>query len=103
LATVASMKDKYVTFKFAPMTIKDGKTERFTIKADIIGGADTNIDFVVENKLDLTATASKVGFVSTDITGLTSQVVAVDAGEVSLLVEEPATTKIREDKKDITL
>jgi len=103
LATVASMRDKYVTFKFAPMTIKDGKTERFTIKADIIGGADTNIDFVIENKLDLTATASKVGFVSADIDDLTTQPVDVDAGEVSLFIDEPTSTKIREDKKDITL
>jgi hypothetical protein len=37
LAKVANMTSKYVTFKFnTPVTIKDGNTEKFVVKADIV-------------------------------------------------------------------
>lgn len=103
VAKVASMASKYVTFKLTtPVVIKDGKTEKFVVKADIVGGAADTINFTLDNDLDVTASASKYGYVtvagSVNTTALT-----VEAGEVTLSAIDPTVTDVREDKDDVIL
>jgi len=74
------------------------------MKADIVGGAGKNIQVIVDNVLDVTATGDKYGFVSfTNGLSTSNQTVNIDAGEVSLLIVEPTSTKVREDRKDVEL
>lgn len=103
ISKISSMNGKYVTFKLStPVTIKESNTAKFVVKADVVGGAGDNVKFILDNDLDITASASKYGYVSvTD--SLSDTAVNVQAGEVSLIQIEPTNTEVRKDKDDIVL
>ncbi|EKD66657.1 MAG: hypothetical protein ACD_49C00025G0001 [uncultured bacterium (gcode 4)] len=103
VADAVSNGSKYFTFKMAtPVVVKEGKTEKFVVKADVVGGAGETINFVLDNDLDISATASKYGYVSiTD--SLAGTALTVQAWEVTLIQIDPTNTEVRQDKDDIVL
>lgn len=105
VASTTSSNGGYVTFNLKDVyTITDGKTVEFKVYADIVGGADETIKFVIEKPLDITAYGSKYAGINVDITDNTVlQTLTVQAGEVTLIAIDPTTTDIRKDKDDIVL
>ncbi|MDD2565975.1 MAG: hypothetical protein PHZ26_03465, partial [Candidatus Gracilibacteria bacterium] len=103
VADAVSNGTKYFTFKFnAPIVVAEGKTEKFVVKGDVVGGAGETINFVLDNELDISATASKYGYVNiTD--SLVGTALTVQAGEITLIQIDPTNTEIRQDKNDIVL
>ncbi|MFZ2151084.1 MAG: S-layer homology domain-containing protein [Candidatus Absconditicoccaceae bacterium] len=105
LDTVASISDKYLTFNFDEITITDGNNKKFTVEADIIGGASDTIDFELENDLDITAVGTQYGY-GAQVTGRTSftpAAITVDAGEVTMSYADPTSTEVRKDKDNVEL
>jgi len=104
VAEVASLTSKYVTFDLGDgVEIKEGKTEKFLVKADVIGWASKTVDFYLDNVLDVSATASKYGYVNAVNTDLTSgsTAVTVQAGEITISATDASNTDIRKDKNDV--
>ena len=102
VATVAHMTDKYVTFNFDPIVIEDDKNESFTVKADIMGGAGDDINFVLDNVIDITASASKYNAVNIGGT-FDGGTVDIDAGELTLYAIDAERDEIRQDKANVIL
>lgn len=106
VASTAKMNGKYVTFELAsPIEIKESNTAKFVVKADIVGGAGDTVEFYLDNVLDISATASKNGYVtvSSSLAQTDTSAVTVQAWEVTLIDVDAETTKIREDKDDVVL
>lgn len=106
VASTAKMNGKYVTFELdSPITIKESNTAKFVVKTDIVGGAGDTVEFYLDNVLDVSATASKNGFVSVtnSLAQSDTSAVTVQAWEVSLVDVDAESTKIREDKDDVVL
>lgn len=110
VASTAMMNDKYVTFTFGNgLTIAKGKTEKFTVKGDVVAGADDTISFYVDKALDVTANGTKYGYgAAVDITGADTPVtdlgdIKILAGELTLVDIDAPSDKIREDKDDVVL
>jgi S-layer homology domain len=115
VATLKAMNGKYATFDLgaAGMTIGQNKTEKFSVKADIVAGAADVIKFYVDKQLDVMATDTKFGYGAnidiTDVDNTGSPVndllssLTIQAGEVALVAVQPTATKIKENKKDVVL
>ena len=105
IAEIASMTSKYATFVLnKEIVMKEWKTEKFVVKADILAWASNTIQFYLDNDLDVSATASKYGYVTIDGTGLESgdvSALTVQAGEITISTIEPEKTDIRKDKNDV--
>lgn len=103
VADAVSNGTKYFTFKMAtPIVVAEGKTEKFVVKGDVVGGAGETINFVLDNDLDISATASKYGYVSIQ-DDLAGTALTVQAGEITLIQIDPTNTEVRQDKNDIVL
>jgi len=103
LATVESMNDKYVTFNFLPFVIADGKSETLKVTADVNGGAGEQIQFKVDDAMDIQAIASKFNAVNVVLTDATFDAVSVDAGELTIYSVDATSDEIRADKDDVVL
>ncbi|MBT5491555.1 hypothetical protein HOK00_04535, partial [bacterium] len=103
ISTVASIEDKYLTFNFDPFVIEDDKNETFTVKGDVMGGAGDDVQFVLDNKIDITATSSKYNAVNI-VTGVAlASTVDIDAGELTLYAIDAEADEIRQDKSNVVI
>jgi S-layer homology domain len=105
LATVESTDSKYVTFMLdEPLEITEGNTVSLKVAADILGGAAEDVEFGIDQKLDVVASTERYG-TGVAVTGapVTFTAVDVDAGAISLVKMDATSTKIREDKDDVVL
>ncbi len=107
VASAAAMNDKYVTFTFGNgLTIAKNKIEKFTVKADVVGGASDIIKFYVDKSLDVTANGTKYGYgaavdiLSADAAGELGSI-TIQAGELALVDVDAPADKIRENKDDV--
>jgi len=97
------MADKYLTFNLdTPVVIEDGKTETFTVTADIVGGADKTIKFILDTDGDIIATATKYNAVNV-VNEFAGQEVSVQAGELTLYAIDAENDKVRDDTDDVVL
>jgi FlaG/FlaF family flagellin (archaellin) len=109
ISSVDSMVGKYVTFSFDEYVLEDGKNESFTVKADIIGGAGDEVQFDLDNVVDIEATASKYNAVNVEMDGdLTTASgefgsVSVEAGELTIYAIDAIKDEVRSDKDDVVL
>lgn len=109
VAETAYSNGKYLTFNIdGGFVVTENKTEKFKVLADIDGGASKTIKFYVDKNLDVTAEDTQYGYgASVTITNVDASwdlgTLTVQAGELTLIDIDPATTTIREDKKDIDL
>jgi hypothetical protein len=104
---------KYVTFNFEnPILIKDGNTERFIVKADVVAGASDTIKLYLDNVLDVTLTASRNMYAKVaDATNNNGTIVSslltaanqvtIQAGQVVITSEDPVNTDVLKDKDNI--
>lgn len=106
VAKTTKSSDKYVTFTLTtPATLKSGKTNKFVVKADVVGGAGKTLQLVLDSTLDVTAAGTKYGYGAgvTNNTGVGGSTVTIQAGEVVLSLVEAPADKIKENKKDVVL
>jgi hypothetical protein len=105
LATLESTDSKYVTFMLdEPLKITEGNTVSLKVAADILGGAGEDVQFAIDQKLDVVASTERYGNgVAVTLTASTFTAVDVDAGAISLVKTDAVNTKIREDKDDVVL
>ncbi len=104
LATVANIDGKYLTFDLStPLYLKEGKSETLTVKADILGGADKTIQFVLDTDGDIVATATKYNAVNVVNEFTNGQVINVQAGELTLYSIDAEQDKVRDDTDDVVL
>lgn len=97
------MNGKYVTFNLTtPVVVKDGKTETFTVRADILGGAADKIKFVLDTDGDITANASKYNGVNV-VNNYAGTEVSVEAGELTLYSIDATNDKIKDDTDNVVL
>jgi S-layer homology domain len=110
VASTAATNGKYLTFNLgAGVTIGENKTEKFSVKADVIEGAADKISFYVDKTLDVSATDTKYGYGSNvDITGVDTVVtdlgqITINAGELTLVDVDATSDKVKENKDNIVL
>lgn len=108
VAKTAKSSDKYVTFNLTtPATLKSGKTHKFVVKADVVGGAGKTILLNLDSPLDITAAGTKYGYgagvVNKTLTTNIPTAVTIQAGEVVLSLVEAPSDQIKENKKDVIL
>ncbi len=118
VAEVAKSVSKYITFNFtSALVLQPSKTVSFVVKTDIIGGAGKTLQFALDNTLDLSATDAQFGYgarvcyetvgtcfgtgTGTVGTDYDEEIVTVQAGEVSILSTDAASTDILKNKKNI--
>jgi S-layer homology domain len=109
IASTKMMEGKYVTFNLGTgINIAQNKTEKFTVKADVVTGAGDIVKFFVDKNLDVNAAGSRYGYgasvniAAADAAGELGSV-TLQAGELSLTKIDAPSDKIREDKKDTVL
>lgn len=105
-----SMQDsKYLTFDLGDgLIIAEDKTEKFVVRADILGGAAKTAKYFVDKELDITAVGQKYGYgAAVDITNVDASgnlgSITVQAGELTLVEIDAPNDKIREDKTNVVL
>ncbi len=108
IATVDYSNGKYVTFNLNKgFVIQEDKTEKFTVKADVITGAGDSIKFYIDKNLDVRAEGSKFNYgASADISAIDendTDAIVVQAGKLSLSDIDAPSDKIRADKKNTIL
>lgn len=109
---------KYVTFNLGEgVTIPEDQTERFSVQADILGGAGKTIAFKVDKTLDVRAIDTQYGFganinidavdaadgVTLNTTANELGIQTVQAGELTLVDIDAPTDKIRSNKTNVEL
>lgn len=108
VATLDYSNGKYVTFNLNEgFVIEEDKTEKFTVKADVITGAGDVISFYVDKNLDVRAEGSKFNYgASANITEIEegdSSDITIQAGKLTLSDMDAPSDKIRADKKNTVL
>lgn len=114
LAMTESTDSKYVTFMLdEPLKITEGNSVSLKVSADIVGGAGEDVEFGIDQKLDVVASTTRYGTgVAVTINDLdagtggvqsTFASIDVEAGAVSLVKTDAVNTKVREDKDDVVL
>lgn len=109
VATTTSMTDDYLTFDLGDgILIQEDKNEDFTVKADVIEGATDDIQFSIDEALDVTAESTKFGFgAAVDITAVDAAgdlgTITIEAGELTIVEIEADFDEIREDKDNVVL
>jgi S-layer homology domain len=105
LATTPMSNGDYVTFNLAtPLTINQGNNVSLKVAADILSGAGEDIEFEIDNKLDVRASSTRFGnAIGVTLTASTFAAVDIEAGAISLVKMDATNTKIREDKDDVVL
>ena len=103
VAKVEKMSGKYITFVLNnPITIKDGKTETFKVKADIDGWADKTIKFVLDSDGDIIANATKYYAVNV-VKNYAGDEVTINAGDVAIYAIDVENDKVRDDTNNVKL
>lgn len=110
VAATAKMNDKYLTFNLGEgVTIAEDQTEKFTVTADIVAGADDDIEFYIDKTLDVSAIDTKYGYgaaVNIDNVDSSAELfdsITIEAGELTLVDIDADSDEIKEDKDDVVL
>jgi hypothetical protein len=106
VATTAMANGKYVTFTLAtPVKIESGKTEKFSVTADVIAGAGDQVSFDIDQAIYVLGNDLKFGYgiAVTDPVSFTEQVLTILAGEVTLSENNLTVDKIRFDRDNVVL
>jgi hypothetical protein len=109
IATTAFMNNDYLTFTLDDgLTIREDKTEDFTVTADVIEGAGDTISFRIDEALDVTAESTKFGYgAAVDIDAVDGSnafgEITIEAGELTLTEIKSDIDEIREDKKNVVV
>jgi hypothetical protein len=105
IATAAKMSGKYLIFDIEDgYLIKEGKRPTFTVKADVIGGADKTIKYIFEKAMDIVAIGDKYNQpVNVAGAGFVSVALTVSAGKVTLTRVNPPSTDILRNRKNVFL
>ena len=107
VAETTSINDDYLTFNLGDwITIEEDKNEDFTVKADIIEGANDTISFTIDEKLDVNAVSTKFGHgssVNISSFNTSPRSITIEAGELTIVEIEPDFNEIREDKDNVVL
>ena len=100
VASAPSISNRYVTFTLNnPITInKSISNKRLTVTADVVDGAGKTIGLAIESASDVVATGDYYGYQSKiDTTALTSRLVTIKAGTVSIEKVNATSDKLRVD------
>ena len=106
LAETAKANGKYVTFDLGDgFLVKEDKTEKLVVTADIVGGAGKTIAFKIDKNLDVTAEGTNYGYGAnvTGTIGTDFSTINIDAWELTLKEIDASNDKIREDKDNVEL
>lgn len=107
VAATASMNGKYLTFDLGNgLTIGEDKTEKFTVRADVVAWAGDVFGFAVDKKLDVTAEGTKYGYgaaITVSEGTLLGNQITIQAWELTLVDIDAPSDKVREDKDNVTL
>jgi hypothetical protein len=95
-----------------PLTIEEGDNETITLKADIMGGVDTNggaIQYELDDDTDLQATGVDYGYLvgvsQEDGTDSASTVydISIEAGELTFEVDGPSSQDVTKNAEDVNM
>ena len=109
VASTPMMNDDYLTFTFdGGLVIEEDKNEDFTVKADVVEGAGDEIEFSIDEELDVTASSTKFGYgAAVDIEAVNTPgelgSVTIEAGELTITEVNLDFDEIREDKDNVVL
>ncbi len=106
IAETAKANGKYVTFDLGDgFVVKEDKTEKFSVTADIVGGAGKTISFKIDKNLDITAKGTNYGYGAnvTGYIGTSFGTINIDAGELTLKEIDASNDKIRSNKDNVEL
>jgi hypothetical protein len=105
VATASKMTGKYVIFNLNDgYLIKKGKKPIFTVKADVIGGANKYVSFTLEKAMDVVAMGDKYNQpVNVAGAGFASTPIQVSAGKVTIARTNPVSTDLLRNRKNVFL
>ncbi len=116
VASVAMANGKYITFVLdGGLVIPEDQTEKFSVQADVVGGAGKTIAFKIDRKLDVRGEDTLYGYGTNvvitavnDADGSTTGtnelgIQTVQAGEITLADIDAANDKIRANKTNVEL
>ena len=109
VASTPMMNDDYLTFTIpGGLLIEEDKNEDFTVKADVVEGAGDEIEFSIDEELDVTASSTKFGYgAAVDIDAVNQPgelgTITIEAGELTIVEVPLDFDEIREDKDNVVL
>ncbi len=109
VATTQRMSGDYLTFVIdGGLEIEEDKNEDFTVTADVLDGAGDEIEFRIDERLDVRGDSTKFGFgAAADITAVENfgdlGTIEIEAGELTIIEVEAPNDEIREDKDNVVL
>lgn len=102
VATASEVTNRYVTFNISDgILVEEDDTVKMSLRADIVGGAGKNIQFYLDNPVDVEAMGTKFAAKITD--SYDGAVVAINAGEVSLVKVNADSLKVKSDTDNVEL
>lgn len=105
VSSSATINNDKVTFVFAtPMKIEKGNSRTFTVKGDVIGGASNTIKYEVDDATDIVAVGVTYGYAANaSLSASTASTVNINAGELTLELNGPASYDITDDVDNVNL
>lgn len=104
VAATAKSSGKYLTFTLStPVKIESGKTEKFSVTADIIAGAGDKIELDIDQEIYVLGKDLKYGYGIAVTETFTADEVNILAGEVTLSETTLPSDKVRFDKDNVVL
>jgi hypothetical protein len=87
------------------LVIEENDSETITLKADIMGGIDTDsIQYEVDDATDIQATGVEYGYlVDVDAGGGSSTPITVEAGELTLEIDGPSSQEVTKKAEDVNM
>jgi hypothetical protein len=105
VAKATKLTGKYLIFDIVDgYVIKEGKNPTFTVKADVIGGANKTIAFTVDSAMDIVAIGNTYN-TAVNVSGVpaTTNLVTVSAGKVTLTKVNTEAGELLANKDNIFL
>jgi len=109
VATTDMMSGDYLTFVIdGGLEIEEDDNEDFTVRADVVSWAGDQIEFKIDEALDVTADSTTFGFgASANINAVDAfgdlGTITIEAGELTFIEVEAPNDEIREDKENVVL
>jgi hypothetical protein len=108
LASVESTDSDYVNFVFeTPYELEKSKSKIFKVKADILGGVGSGaLIYVIDETNDVMTEGATYGYgvaVTNTYTSGTSTSLTIEAGELTVELDGPASFEVTSDSDDVVL
>lgn len=105
VASSATVNNDKVTFVLGtPLKIEKGNSRIFTVKGDIIGGASNTVKYEVDDATDIVAVGATYGYAaSATLSASSASVVTINAGELTLELNGPASYDVTDDVDNVNL